>query len=144
MLDIYDIKNIILFTPDLRPETWYTIGLCTTVYLIHIFFLVLSERHRKMRESMMRPDEDMASTYTQQLALISTDDSAFFTRINFLIRSYLEGSGIVKNAIKKTCEEINSQTDSSTLRAILETCTVQEYGLAKSTPAERQATKELA
>lgn len=108
MTDINEIKSIVYFLPYLRVETWYVIAACIGVYAIHIFYLALAERHRKYMERTMQTQslETPYESAHRALSALRLDDPEFFMELNFIIRSYLELSGHVTNAVKKTTDEV--------------------------------------
>lgn len=147
MTDINDIKNIIYFLSYLRVETWYVIGSCIGIYVIHIFFLALAERHRKYRERISRIESGASphETALQEISLLDGDGHEFFVRLNFIIRRYLELSEYVPGAIKKTSDEILRILPSDGLRTLLETCSMHEYAPVDHTDLPtREAMRTLA
>ena len=102
--------------------------------MIHIFFLALAERHRKYRERLMTIEAG-ATPYEitrRELSGLPLDAADFFMRLNFIVRHYLELSGYVTGAIKKTTDEVTRSLPSDSLSTLLETCSMHEYAPSNS------------
>jgi len=105
MTDIHTIKNLLYFIPYLKVETWYMLGIGIAVYAIYIAYLIAFERYYKTQQNIpdIAPEKE---SILHILNGVEIDDTRFFEKLSFIIRSHLEDSEQVPLATKKTPRDI--------------------------------------
>ncbi|MDD5197785.1 MAG: hypothetical protein PHN60_02900 [Candidatus Gracilibacteria bacterium] len=127
MTDIHTIKNLLYFFPYLKEETWYMLGVGIIVYVIYIIYLAIFERYYKTQNNgtLNSPEE---KSLLEVLNSLQVEDTHFFEKLSFIIRSHLEDSEQVPRATKKTSKDLRGEFLSREFSEVLDICTYYEYG----------------
>lgn len=104
MTDIHTIKNLLMFLPYLKEETWYMLGAGIIIYVIYIIYLVAFERYYTSQKIV--PEAPEKRSIRDALSTIQIDDIHFFEKLSLAIRTHLEDSHQVPLATKKTQQDI--------------------------------------
>lgn len=133
MTDIFDIKNAL----SSFPFFWQVIYAIPAAFLLVFIWKVLW-KWRKTKESLQTKIFDPKIYAEEKIALLSIDDPRYIQKLDFVVRKYLELTGVIVKWTRKTATEISRVEIGENIRTFIMMTNRYKYAPEKVNQQEKE------